>query len=76
MLVLQNKIIMKKFKKDSLFNKKRFEWLEKNRIKEIRSMTKKDINKKLKDILLFSERFKNNYVLNNPVSYEILLRKK
>jgi len=67
---------MKKFKKDSLFNKKRFEWLEKNRIKEIRSMTKKDINKKLKDILLFSERFKNNYVLNNPVSYEILLRKK
>jgi len=60
--------------KGTLFDKKRFEWLEKSRVKELQNMSQKETIRRQKDILLFSEVFRGNYSSDNTVNYEILMK--
>ncbi|MEW6040930.1 MAG: hypothetical protein AB1633_05360 [Elusimicrobiota bacterium] len=53
---------------------KRFKWQEKERIKNLKSLTTKKAEKLQKSLLLFSDAFKKNYKKDDPVSYELLLK--
>ena len=55
---------------------KRFNWLEKERIKDLKSLTIKKAEKIQKALLIFSSVFNKNYVKDKPVSYELLLKRK
>ena len=55
---------------------KRFNWLEKERIKDLKSLTIKKAEKIQKALLIFSSVFNKNYCKDKPVSYELLLNRK
>lgn len=68
---------MKKRKKNKgLFDKKRFTWMEKERIKELKAMTFLRGTEIQKELLNFSEPLQKNFVKDNPVSYEMLMKKR
>jgi hypothetical protein len=61
--------------KHTLFNKKRFAWLEKEKIKELRKKTIQETARIQREILEFYVPL-NNFAKDNPVSYAILLKSK
>lgn len=65
---------MKKKLKGTLFDKSRFQWLEEERLKELKSMTIAKANKMQEAILIFNEKLKKKFDEDNPVSLEILLK--
>lgn len=68
---------MKKRKKNKgLFDKKRFAWLEKERIKELKAMTFRRGTEIQKELLNFSEPLHKNSLKDSPVSYELLMKKR
>lgn len=66
----------KRKKNKGLFDKKRFAWMEKERIKELKAMTFLRGTEIQKELLNFSEPLQKNFVKDNPVSYEMLMKKK
>lgn len=66
---------MKRRLKNTLFDKSRFEWMEKENVKRLRKLTIKCASKMQEDILNFCEPLIKNFEKDNPVSYEILLKK-
>ncbi|MBI5573356.1 MAG: hypothetical protein HY919_02215 [Elusimicrobia bacterium] len=67
---------MKKSLKNTIFDKKRFEWIEKKKVLELKKMTIHQALKLQKDILDFYDGFKKIFSEDKPVSYEILLGNK
>lgn len=67
---------MKKSLKNTLFDKKRFTWMKKQRTTELRKMSLCKAAKLQKDLLLFYTNPQRSSNSDNPVSYRILLRNK
>lgn len=61
-----------------LFNRKRFEWLKKQRFKELRGLTIEKAIELEENFLSssFVEELKNNFLPTNPVCLKLSLRKR
>lgn len=64
---------MKRKLKNTIFSKKRFQWMEESRIKELKKMSIHKAIKLQKDIIDFYDGFKKIFSEDSPVSYKILL---
>ncbi|OIO72330.1 MAG: hypothetical protein AUJ85_10300 [Elusimicrobia bacterium CG1_02_37_114] len=67
---------MKQSLKNTLFDNKRFEFMEKERIARLQALSIDKAIKSQRDLLLFCETFKKNFIKDSPVCYKILLKNK
>lgn len=65
---------MNKKLKKTFFDQNRFRWMEKEKKKWLRNLNLKKIEELQKSLLLFFDHHKSNFVQDNPVCYQMLLK--
>jgi hypothetical protein len=59
----------------ALFDKKRFEWLEQERVKYLQSLTLEKSVKMMENLISFANELRDNFSPDNPVSLKISLKR-
>jgi len=62
-------------KNKGLFDKKRFEWLEQDRVKHLKNLTIEESVRMMEDLVNFANELRDNFFPDNPVSLKISLKR-
>lgn len=66
---------MKNNKNKRLFDKKRFEWLEQDRVKHLKNLTIAESVRMMEHLVNFANELKDNFSPDNPLSLKISLKR-
>ena len=62
-------------KTKGLFDKKRFEWLEQDRVKHLKNLTIEESVRMMEDLVNFANELRDNFFPDNPLSLKISLKR-